>query len=72
MYEHECIVCGRTPSYHDQPDFADFFGERVRYFLPPCCKGCPCQTYQEALAIIEKETGTKYIPEDQECPTTPQ
>lgn len=42
MDVHICEICGVQTTLHRQPDFTD-----KHYFLPPCCEGCGCGTYEE-------------------------
>lgn len=42
--KHFCQVCGKDGHSHDSRPF----GVTV-FFLTPCCKGCGCESYEEAL-----------------------
>lgn len=47
---HFCEVCSTQSTVHPAP-----FGAIDRFFINPCCKGCGCGTYEEALANSSPE-----------------
>lgn len=43
---HTCEVCCTDMSQHPQPGGEL---EEVRFLIPPCCPGCTCGSFEEAV-----------------------
>jgi hypothetical protein len=50
---HFCGVCGEPVTTHKQPD------RGMNYLCPPCCKGCPCGSYEEWVKDMKRDSKRK-------------
>jgi hypothetical protein len=52
---HVCEVCGRDGHRHYNRPFGVTY-----FFLSPCCKGCSCDSWKDALESLPTDNRQRY------------